>query len=366
MAGLIDLSARRDHHTRIVVGRDLFAETPIRDRWRKATFIVDERVLTLQGERVRAFISGLADKVQVIQLAAGENAKTLDGGFALLRSLTERGVTRDEHLVAVGGGTVTDLVSFAAQMLFRGVPCTLIPTTVLAQIDAAIGGKNGLNLNGFKNRIGSFYYPEWVLCDTGFLDTLPTRQICSGVAEALKVSATSDEVGFAAIEGAPESITKPDTQAKIVSRAIQCKASLLADDPFELKPQRLLNFGHSFAHIFEEESHFTLTHGKAVLLSMLCEVRVGQLTSMCGERVFGRFLKAATPLFSPQLLAFDAAEDRIGDAMRAVREMHGGSDYMVVLSAIGRGVVLREVPEDVARAAWRDVVALLQGLEARV
>jgi 3-dehydroquinate synthase len=350
-------TARTDETT-IIVGRGLAAEGSLPAPFERAVFVVDERVASLWAESLGRLASALAHQSWMMRLEAGETAKTPEGAARLIAELSAIGIAKDDWLVGVGGGTITDLTSFVAQIFLRGTKCALVPTTLLAQIDAAIGGKSGLNLDGGKNRIGSFYHPAWVFCDTLFLDTLPERQLRSGVAEALKVFAVSDGDSFNGIARDTRVLTESVRRDDLVDSAVRAKAILLEQDPYESCPRRLLNFGHTFAHSFEEESRFTLTHGEAVLLSMLCETRIGLLLGVCAEEVFEDLYYAVDLYLSAEARRFRASTDQICKALRHTRSLRAGRDDMITLSAIGRGTLVSLVPPDVAVAAWDEVSAL--------
>jgi 3-dehydroquinate synthase len=268
--------------------------------------------------------------------------------------LTASNVTAKDYVIAIGGGTVTDLSAFVAQVLLRGVPLVLIPTTLLAQVDAAIGGKNGLNINGKKSRIGSFYFPELVICDFSFLSTLPERQIRSGIAEMIKVFAVSDVRSFMEL-AAPEGNLAFDDFARwgdLVMRSIQDKVKLLAEDPFENSPRRLLNFGHTFAHFLEEESNFALTHGEGVMLSMLCEAKMGQLAHFSTADVFEALFRVIAANMTDACREFSLRSERVAEAMTTIRQLRDGHDHLVVLPKLGAGTVVPDVPDTVAITAW--------------
>jgi 3-dehydroquinate synthase len=351
----------RQTETRIVVGQDLFADGVLPIPVDRALFVVDERVQALQSDLVDRLARALARDARIVAVRAGEPAKTLEGVARLLGELGAQQARKGDWLVAVGGGTITDLAGFTAQVLYRGTNCALVPTTLMAQVDAAIGGKNGLNVGGRKSRIGSFYWPGWVLCDTRFLDTLPLREVHAGVAEIVKVFAVSDAESFRDLVAAASTARPADRycRADLVARAVRAKVGLLEADPFETSPRRLLNFGHSFAHFLEERSAFSIEHGEAVLLSMLCEVNVGRLAGVCPPGVCDAFWQAVAPYLPTGVLEAWPPDHQVQEAVVELRAQRGGLVHMVVLSEIGRGLILPDVPWSLLKTAWNDVGARL-------
>ena len=179
--------------------------------------------------------------------------------------------------MAIGGGTICDVVGVAAMLMRRSVPLVLVPTTLLAQVDAAVGGKNGINTRTTKNLIGHFYHPVVVACDQSFLPTLPSRQVVSGIAECIKVFAVADAYALAthvprlSADAAAGVVGPLEPWRAAVCDAVRWKLRLLEEDPYERSSRRLLNYGHAFAHMFEERSNYRILHGEAVLFGMMIE-----------------------------------------------------------------------------------------------
>ena len=350
---LVQRVARTDA-TEILVGSEIYATDSFPRHVNKAVFLIDQQVGALHEKRLKQIISSFAREAYVEQIQAGEAMKSLEKAATLMARLEELDMAKQDFLVCIGGGTITDLGGFVSQMMFRGVPLVLIPTTLLAQIDAAIGGKNGLNLGGKKNRLGSFYFPRLVACDTGFLGTLSERQLRSGLAEAIKVFAVSDanwchKLANRYLPLPPEGCS----WAELVAGAIQAKLNLLAEDPIEISPNRLLNFGHTFAHFLEEESVFKLFHGEAVMLSMLWEVMIGSMAEVCPTEVFEKFYQLVAPNFTEACWRLQMQLPKLTDVLLATRRLRGGKDHLVVLQDLGHATTLPEVPPSLAKGAWK-------------
>lgn len=199
-----------------------------------------------------------------VTLPSGEETKSFSSLQTLCRVMLEKGFTRTDAVVAVGGGVIGDLAGFAASVYMRGIDFFNFPTTLLSQVDSSIGGKTAVNFEGVKNVIGTFYQPSAVLIDPLTLDTLPKRQIASGMAEVIKMAATFDADLFEALENGNLSIEE------IIARALQIKARVVEADTREAGLRRVLNFGHTVGHGIESaEGLGGLTHGECVALGML-------------------------------------------------------------------------------------------------
>ena len=199
-----------------------------------------------------------------VTLPSGEETKSFSSLQTLCRVMLEKGFTRTDAVVAVGGGVIGDLAGFAASVYMRGIDFFNFPTTLLSQVDSSIGGKTAVNFEGVKNVIGTFYQPFAVLIDPLTLDTLPKRQIASGMAEVIKMAATFDADLFEALENGNLSIEE------IIARALQIKARVVEADTREAGLRRVLNFGHTVGHGIESaEGLGGLTHGECVALGML-------------------------------------------------------------------------------------------------
>lgn len=194
----------------------------------------------------------------------GEEAKNMESVEQLCRQWSRWGLTRADVVVAVGGGVVTDTAGFAAAVYHRGVPVVHVATTLLAQVDAAIGGKTGVNIAEGKNLVGAFWQPEAVICDTETLSTLPPREYRSGLGEMAKYSFLGvEDLADLPLEGA-------------VAACVACKASYVGADEREGGPRALLNYGHTLAHAIETTGHFDLRHGEAVAVGLVFAGRLAR------------------------------------------------------------------------------------------
>ncbi len=226
----------------------------------------------------------------VLPLPGGEGAKSPQWLLAAWEAFVRARLDRGSLVVAAGGGSLTDLVGFAAATWHRGIPWIAVPTTLLGMVDAAIGGKTAIDLPGGKNLVGAFHQPRAVLCDLGFLGTLPADEFATGLAEVVKAAVVGDLELFAFLEGerggADRLRRDPDRLLEVVRRAAGVKATIVSRDEREAGDRRLLNFGHTVGHAVEKASGFAIPHGRAVSIGMALEGRLAEArgTFPSGER----------------------------------------------------------------------------------
>ena len=230
-------------------------------------------------------------RAEVVTVPAGEASKSMGQFESILTGLQQGGWKRGDCVAAVGGGMVGDLAGFAAACYLRGIDFYHIPTTLLAMVDASVGGKTALNLGGVKNSVGAFSRPKAVLIDPSLLDTLPPRQLAAGMAEVVKMALTSDADLFADLEQG-----RTIDRRQLIVRALRIKISVVEADEREAGPRRVLNFGHTLGHGIEAAQKGALLHGECVALGML---------PMCSPAVRERLLPLLTRLGLPTGANFD-------------------------------------------------------------
>ncbi len=270
---------------------DLLAPWLLRDR---ALVITDENVAATQLPRLTASLTAAGIAVDPIILPPGEGTKSWAGLASLTDSLLAKEVERSDHIIALGGGVIGDLVGFAAAILKRGCGFVQVPTTLLAQVDSSVGGKTAINSAAGKNLIGAFHQPAFVLIDPTVLDTLPVRDARAGYAEVVKYGLIDDPDFFAWCEANGAALLAGDAAARAyaIAHAVAAKAAIVADDERETSGRRaLLNLGHTFGHALEAAAGFsdTLLHGEAVAagcaLAFRYSVRAGLCPAADAERV---------------------------------------------------------------------------------
>ncbi|CZE49470.1 3-dehydroquinate synthase [Campylobacter geochelonis] len=207
------------------------------------------------------------DKLSIISIPDGEEYKNFETLNQILEQLFIAKLDRSSTLIALGGGVVSDITGFAASIYERGIKFINIPTTLLAQVDASVGGKTGINNKFGKNLVGAFYQPEAVYCQSKFLSTLPKREFSAGVAEAIKMAITFDKEFFNFF--VQNDLKSSEEIAKVISKCVQIKADVVSKDEKERGIRAVLNYGHTFAHVIENETKYTkFLHGEAVAIGI--------------------------------------------------------------------------------------------------
>ena len=278
----------------------------------------------------------------------GEEHKTLEDLNGLYTWLLEQEFGRDITLVAVGGGVVGDMTGFAAATYMRGVDFVQVPTTLLAQVDASVGGKTGVNHPLGKNMIGAFWQPKAVLIDPATLGTLPERELRSGIAEVIKAGLLGDAAFFEWLETHMEKVLalEADALLHVIHTSCACKARIVADDERERGARALLNLGHTFAHAIETEQGYTQwRHGEAVGCGMVLaadlSVRMGWLEAQAAERVQALVARAGLPTRLPE----DLGAAQLRAHMRHDKKNLGGRQRFVLLREIGQAEITDQVDE---------------------
>jgi len=274
---------------------------------------------------------------EVITIGTGEEIKTLDTVRDIYGQLVSCAADRVAFIVGVGGGIVCDITGFVASTFMRGVRFGFVATTLLAQVDAGIGGKNGVNFQGYKNMVGLFQQPEFVICDPEVLKTLPPRELSCGLAEIVKHAAIADADLFAYLEQHHEDILAMDCQAieKLVRASVRIKSSIVRRDEAEKGERRLLNFGHTFGHAIEKATG--AAHGEAISTGMVMasalSVKRGLLSAQQDRRLCGLLKKLKLPN------GFASCPQSVFDAVTKDKKRAGDRIHFVLLNGIGRAVV---------------------------
>jgi 3-dehydroquinate synthase len=320
-------------------------------------FLVSSQpLLGLFGERVQAGLAG-ARAIETLVVPDGESAKTPETAIAVWREMLRRGGKRDSRVVALGGGSVGDLAGFVASTFLRGVAVLQVPTTLLAQVDASVGGKTAIDLPEAKNSVGAFHHPDWVLADSDCLASLPQAELRCGLVEAVKMASLLDAELFSRIERDAELLLAGDAEAlrPVVVAAIAAKASVVEDDPEEGGRRRLLNFGHTLGHGLETaDGYGGLRHGDAVAHGIRFALRLGQSRGW-GHQLAPRLLDVLARLAIPALER--VAPGPVIDAMRRDKKGSEAGLAWVLAEELGRGRIVTDIgwPEvEVALAAFLD------------
>ena len=283
---------------------------------RKVLVVTDSGVPAVYADTVASFAK---EAVKVV-IPRGEESKCFERLQQILAAMLDAGFTRHDAVVAVGGGVVGDLAGFAASMYMRGIDFYNIPTTLLSQVDSSIGGKTAVDFHGYKNVIGAFYQPKKVIIDPDVLKTLDKRQVAAGMAEAIKMSLTSDAEMFRMLEEADDIYADIDT---VIEKALLIKKHVVECDEKEAGLRKILNFGHTVGHGIETQQAGALYHGECVALGML---------PMCSDEVRARLLPVLKKAGLPTELIL--CEDDLREVMTAVshdkKSAVGGVDAVLV------------------------------------
>jgi 3-dehydroquinate synthase len=318
---------------------------------RKVPFVTDKNTHRLYREAVEAGLASGSYTAEWFVVEPGEDAKSWRVLEELCDWLLALGVTRKDHVFALGGGVVGDLTGFACAIAKRGCGFVQIPTTLLAQVDSSVGGKTAINTASGKNLIGAFHQPSLVLIDPLMLDTLPDREMRAGFAEVLKYGLLGDAAFFTWLEanGAAVLEREPAALEHAIATSIAMKAQIVAEDERETADRRaLLNLGHTFGHALEAETGFSerLLHGEAVALGMVLAARYSarrdELSPDDADRAARAIAAAGLPAHLPALsLTCDGA--RLVEHMRHDKKAEGSTLPFLLLRALGEAYVARDV-----------------------
>ncbi|WP_276716266.1 3-dehydroquinate synthase [Alistipes sp.] len=262
------------------------------------------RVVVVSDATIDRLYHPLLEKYDTVLIGLGESVKTLQTVETIYRRFIELGVDRSTFVLAVGGGIVTDVAGFAASTYMRGLKFGFVSTTLLGQVDASVGGKNGVNVDGYKNMAGTFTQPQFVICDPGLLRTLPDREFRAGLAEVVKAAIIADADLFGRIENTTFEALRTDTDllTDAVSAAIRVKADIVERDEHESGDRRKLNLGHTLAHAIEKCSN-RMNHGEAVAVGTAliagAAVRLGVLSEADRDRIVHVLMQLGFDLTPP-------------------------------------------------------------------
>ncbi|MGH3155975.1 MAG: 3-dehydroquinate synthase, partial [Streptosporangiaceae bacterium] len=327
---------------------------------RRVAIVTDETVDELYTERIARWLSNRGLKVQRMALPPGDGSKSLPAACRILDWLAQSDIRRRDVLLAVGGGMVIDTAGWVASIYMRGISYINVPTTLLAQVDAAIGGKVAVNHDTAKNLIGGFYSPDAVVSCTDWMATLDARQIRAGLAEAIKLAVIASPQLLAFIERNLESLRALDGTAlrPLVHASSAIKCVLVERDPYEVDLRRTLNFGHTVGHCVETATGYgPVLHGEAVAYGMSVAVRIatarGVLAHGTAARIIGILRVLGLPTTLGELPAIPQVEEVVA-ALEMVRQVRNGSLRFVLPTAIGNALICDDVRDEEIRAALGD------------
>lgn len=324
------------------------------DAAEKCVVVSDAIVRALHGERARAGILPCGLDLIDLTVQPGEATKSAEQVAALWRALAASGVHRRDVLIALGGGVVGDLAGFAAATYHRGIAFVQAPTTLLAMVDASIGGKTAVNIPEGKNLVGAFHQPRAVIADTRALQTLPEREFTTGMAEAIKhgLIDAGPLLGWLQSTAALIAARDPDTLDVLVADAAAVKIRIVSEDETEQGRRAHLNYGHTLGHAIEAlDGYSGRAHGEAVAIGMMFVAHLAPLLGFA-DRVADH--RAALERFGMPVGGAGYAYEDAARAWAGDKKYEAGARF-VVLSDLGEPMVVRDVPEDALRRAYEAV-----------
>lgn len=342
----------------VTVGRGLSGAAPHRLPGASTAVVVADSHVAPLAAAITAALRGAGVRVESASVPDGEAGKSLETAAALWERLGELRLTRSDALVAIGGGATTDVVGFVAATWLRGIRVLNVPTTLLGMVDAAIGGKTGINTTAGKNLVGAFHEPAGVLVDLDVLVDLPHEQWVNGLAEVVKAGFIADPVILDVIESDPAAATSRTSgvAGQLIERAIRVKASVVAGDFREAGPRESLNYGHTLGHALERLEEYVLPHGHAVAIGMVYAAALGRACDRLDDATAKRHRSVLEAVGLPTSYRADAWP-QLRELMRVDKKARGDRQRFVVLDGPGRPGILEAPDEDVLRAAWAEVTA---------
>ena len=346
----------------VIVGTGLGARLPevIGDALRVA--VIHPEGLAAQGDACQASLVEAGYEAHAIEVPNEESAKTSDVAAFCWSVLGRSGFTRSDVIVGLGGGSTTDLAGFVAATWLRGVRLVQVPTTLLGMVDAAVGGKTGINTAEGKNLVGAFHEPVAVLCDLAALDTLPVREVISGLAEVLKCGFIADPRILDLVAADPAGARNPASEVlrEIVVRAIRVKAGVVAEDLTETAAtdpctaslgREVLNYGHTFGHAVERVERYQFQHGAAVAIGMCFVAELGRLAGRLDDATADRH-RHLLELVGLPISYRDGMWESLHEAMRVDKKTRGDALRFVILVGLARPAVLTAPDPALLTAAY--------------
>ena len=299
-------------------------------------------------EKFKKLSSKLSSEVFFFKIKSKDKFKNFENLSILLNFILSHKINRDSVIISIGGGVTGDLVGFASSIVLRGVKCIHIPTTLLSQVDSSVGGKTGINTKHGKNLVGTFYQPEGVLIDINFLKTLPKRELLAGFAEVIKYSFVFDKKFFNYLEKNTENIIKLKSPyiEKVIFKSCQIKAKIVSIDEKEQGIRAILNFGHTFAHAFENLVNYDskkLIHGEAVAIGMACALRLSvimqKFSKKEAKKCIGLIRKFNLPTKLKEIKGIKLSTKQILEKFYLDKKVKDGKIRLILCNGIGSALV---------------------------
>ena len=296
----------------------------------------------------------LSSEIFFFKIKSKDKYKNLEKLSILLNFILSNRINRDSTIISIGGGVTGDLVGFASSIVLRGVKCIHVPTTLLSQVDSSVGGKTGINTKHGKNLVGTFFQPEGVLIDINFLKTLPKRELLAGFSEVLKYSFIYDKKFFNYLENNIENIIKLKSPyiENIIFKSCQIKAKIVSMDEKEQGIRAILNFGHTFAHAFENLINYDskkLIHGEAVSIGMVCAFRLSVIMNLCSKKeaksCIGLISKFNLPTKLKNIKGLKLSSKKLLDKFYLDKKVKNGKITLILCNGIGSALIKNDIDE---------------------
>ncbi len=341
----------------VIIGRGLLGDLADELRGTRTVAIFHQPTLVETAEVVRQTLADIGVDAHRIEIPDAEEGKELPVAGFCWEVLGRIGLGRQDAVISLGGGAATDLAGFVAATWMRGVRVVHVPTTLLAMVDAAVGGKTGINTDAGKNLVGAFHEPAAVLVDLATLETVPQNEIISGMAEIVKAGFIADPVILELIEADPVAAVDPtgDVLPELVRRAIEVKANVVAADLRESDLREILNYGHTLAHAIERREQFRWRHGAAVSVGLVFAAELGRFAGRLDDATADRHASVLASLGLPTTYDADAFPDLL-KGMQTDKKNRSGLLRFVVLDGLAKPGRL-EAPDPTLLAGAYSVIA---------
>ncbi|MDR7080912.1 3-dehydroquinate synthase [Arthrobacter ginsengisoli] len=343
----------------VVVGRGLLASLPgLLGERVKRVLVIHPRALRLTGDTVREELATAGFTALTAEIPDAEEGKHIEVASFCWQVLGQNDFTRSDAIVAVGGGAVTDLAGFVAATWLRGVKVIHMPTSLLGMVDAAVGGKTGINTAEGKNLVGAFHPPAGVLADLDTLDTLPKNEIISGMAEVIKCGFIADPAILELIEKDPAAVSDPRSDAvrELIERAITVKARVVSEDLKETGQREILNYGHTLGHAIELAERYSWRHGAAVSVGMMFAAELARSVGRLSDADADRHRSILESLGLPITYRRDRWQALL-DGMRRDKKSRGDLLRFVVLDGVARPGILDVPDTSLLFAAYQEIAS---------
>ncbi len=340
----------------VVIGTGLLDELPALLGGAQRVLVVHPHGLAATGDAVREDLAAQGFEAYVAEVPDAEDAKRAEVAAFCWGVLGQAGFTRSDAVVAVGGGATTDLAGFVAATWLRGVRVVHVPTTLLAMVDAAVGGKTGINTSEGKNLVGAFHAPAGVLCDLDTLATLNRHDLLAGMAEVVKCGLIADPTILDLIEADPEAVSDPasDVVRELVERAVRVKAAVVGEDLREAGLREVLNYGHTLGHAIELVERYQWRHGAAVSVGMVFAAELARLAGRLDDSVVDRHRSVLGSLGLPLTYRGDRWPQLL-EGMQRDKKTRGSLLRFVVLDGLARPSRLEGPDPALLQAAYAEI-----------